>query len=271
MDLRIEAIAQQAVYDRKNTEEAKNDSPAIVQRLEQRKEWIAGQLQRIQQNNKGGKAGQNREENLQKQMENIDKQIQTLTQQEGVKASEPTEEAKPSPNQLDEFVKSGERASKETAGIYRLGKDSAGNPKILIDQPEQEKADVAAAGSGTDAEPADVPEGGDKAAAASDKEDVQDTPPADQGDKDDKKQDDSPSDEGNEVITTINTDQVDAEIQKIREEKQQIEQEMRRAAGDDTKSAKLEQRLEFIESELKMKDNDNYRRQQAQVTVTAKK
>lgn len=270
LDLRIEAIAQQALYDRKNTEEAKNDSPAIVQRLEQRKEWIAEQLQRIQPNNKSGEAGQNRKENLRKQLDNIDKQIQTLTQQGDVKASEPTEEAKPSPNQLDEFVKSGERSATDSAGIYRLGKDSEGNPKILIGQPEQEKTDVDAADSSTDAEPADVLEEGDKAAAASDEEDIPDAPPADQDDKDEKEQDDSPSDEGDEVITTINTDQVDAEIRKIRKEKQQIEQEMRRAAGDDTKSAKLAKRLESIESELKMKDNDGYRMQQAQVTVSAK-
>ncbi len=271
MDLRIESIVQQAVYDRKITEEAKNDSPAIVQRLEQRKEWIAEQLQRIQPNNKSGGAGQTRKDNLQKQMDNIDQQIQTLTQQGGIKASGSEEETKPSPGQCDEFAKNGEPTATESAGIYRLGKDSEGNPKILFDQPEKKKKDVDAADSGADVKQADVPEEGDKAAPVSDKENDLDAPPADQDDKDEKEPDSSPSEEDGEVITTINTDRVDSEIRKIREEKKQIEQEMRRATGDDTESAKLEQRLEFIESELKMKDNDAYRMQQAQVTVSIKK
>lgn len=271
MDLRMEAIAQQAVYGRKTTEETKNDPPAIVQRLEQRKDWIAEQLQSIQQNTKGDEAGQTRKDNLQKQMDNIDKQIQTLTQQGGISASEPAEETKTSPSQFDEFIKSEERTATDSAGIYRLGKDSEGNPRILIDQPEKEKADVNAADIDTEAKPADVPEQGDKTAPASGEQDDLDAPPADQDDEDEKASDNSPSDKGGEMVTIVSSDQVDAELRKIREQKQQIEQEMRRATGDDTKRAKLEKRLESIESELQMKDNDDYRRQHAQYTTSIKK
>lgn len=267
--MRIETIEQQAVFNRKITEETKNNSCAAAQRLEQLKERIAEQLQRIQQSNNSEGAGQTRKDNLQKQMDNIDELIQKLTRQGGIKAPEMAEEANPSPIQGDDFIKSEEHGATNSAGIYRLGKDSEGNPKILYDQPE--KADASAADNNTDATQADVPEEGDEAAAPSDQEDVPDAPPADQDDKDEKEEDGSPSDEGDEMITTINTDKVDAEIRKIRKEKQQIEQEMRRAAGDDTKNEKLEKRLESIESELKMKDNDGYRMQQAQVTVSIKK
>lgn len=63
---------------------------------------------------------------------------------------------------------------------------------------------------------------------------------------------------------TTNTDKVDREIQKLKEEKKQLEQQIK-AAGDEEQVKALEKRLAQVESALKQKDNDGYRRQNAVV------
>lgn len=66
---------------------------------------------------------------------------------------------------------------------------------------------------------------------------------------------------------TVNTDRVDREIQQLKEKKEQLEQQIRAAAGDEEKTKKLEQKLAQIEQELCQKDNDSYRRQNASVSL----
>lgn len=65
------------------------------------------------------------------------------------------------------------------------------------------------------------------------------------------------------VLCTTNTDQVDREIKKLKEQKQQLEQQIKAAAGDEEKVKELEKQLSRIEGELSQKDNDTYRRQNA--------
>ncbi len=60
---------------------------------------------------------------------------------------------------------------------------------------------------------------------------------------------------------TGNTDQVDREIQKLKEKAQQLEQQIQAASGDEEKKAALEKKLAQVQSELSQKDNDTYRRQ----------
>lgn len=60
---------------------------------------------------------------------------------------------------------------------------------------------------------------------------------------------------------TGNTDQVDREIEKLKEKKKELEQQIRLASGDEKKVRELENRLAQVESELSQKDNDTYRRQ----------
>ncbi len=62
---------------------------------------------------------------------------------------------------------------------------------------------------------------------------------------------------------TGNTDQVDREIEKLKEKKKELEQQIRLASGDERKVKELESRLAQVESELSQKDNDTYRRQHA--------
>ena len=64
--------------------------------------------------------------------------------------------------------------------------------------------------------------------------------------------------------TTMDTDKVDREIEKLKEKKARLEQEIRTAEDDQKK--RLEQELRQVEAELSQKDNDNYRRQNAVVS-----
>lgn len=64
--------------------------------------------------------------------------------------------------------------------------------------------------------------------------------------------------------TTTDTDKVDREIEKLKEKKARLEQEIRTAEDDQKK--RLEQELNQVEAELAQKDNDNYRRQNAVIS-----
>ena len=65
--------------------------------------------------------------------------------------------------------------------------------------------------------------------------------------------------------TTANTDRVDREIADLRQQKEQLEQQLRACAGEDRAEA-LAQRLAQVERALSQKDNDAYRRQHTDFT-----
>jgi len=122
------------------------------------------------------------------------------------------------PTPKDEYISS-EKSLVKPSGIYRIGQDEKGNPKVLYDDPKKDK-------KGKDVKPAQE------------------------------------SAESAEEIT-VNTDQVDREIEKLKEKKKQMEQQLRMADGDEKKIKELEKKLAQIEGELNQKDNDTYRRQHA--------
>ncbi len=64
---------------------------------------------------------------------------------------------------------------------------------------------------------------------------------------------------------TTNTDRVDREIEKLKEKKNQLEQQLN-ASKDPQDMKKLEQQLARIEQELQLKDNDTYRRAHASIS-----
>lgn len=107
----------------------------------------------------------------------------------------------------DAYIR-GEQSGTKPSGLYRLGQDENGNPKVLFDDPKK---------------------------------------PAEQ--------------------CTANTDQTDREIQKLKEERKQLEQQIKTASGDEKRVRELEKRLAQIENELSQKDNDAYRRQHAKVQL----
>ena len=121
---------------------------------------------------------------------------------------------------MDEYVP---EETKEPSGLYWVGKDEDGTPKIYFDDPEQDED----AGN-PEPKAADAPKekaGGKKAETC-----------------------------------TGNTDQVDREIERLEKEKEQLERQIN-SETDETKKKELESKLSQIENELRQKDNDSYRRQ----------
>lgn len=59
---------------------------------------------------------------------------------------------------------------------------------------------------------------------------------------------------------TANTDNVDREIEKLKEERKRLSEQLQRT-DDPQKAAELRQKLSQLENELQQKDNDAYRRQ----------
>ena len=100
---------------------------------------------------------------------------------------------------IDEYISSKQSGSRPS-GLYRMGQDENGNPKVLYDDPKK---------------------------------------------------------------CTTNTDKVYREIKKLKEQKQQLEQQIKAASGDEEKIKELEKKLSQVEGELSQKDNDTYRRQNA--------
>lgn len=126
----------------------------------------------------------------------------------------------------DEYI-GGEDPLSEPIGLYRQGSDENGESKIFFDDPakaeDKNKKDIAEA-SEEDGEADDIPE------------------------EDPEK-------------CTADTAEPDREIKRLKEKKQQLEQQLRSAAGNENKVRELERKLAQTEYELSEKDNDTYRRQ----------
>jgi len=121
----------------------------------------------------------------------------------------------------DEYI-SNEKSGSKPSGLYRLGQDENGNPKVMYDDPKR-------AAKAKDVQPKEEP--------------------AKKAEK-----------------CTTNTDNVDREIEKLKEDKKQLEQQIKAAAGDKEKVKVLEKKLVQIEGQLSQKDNDTYRRQNAVIS-----
>ena len=134
----------------------------------------------------------------------------------------------------DEYISS-EKSGQKPTGLYRVGQDENGNRKIFFDDP--------------------------KAGHAKEQDDRSEK--SEDG-KAPKADGDSQGKPAEKCIT--NTDKVDREIKKLKEKKQQLEQQIQSASGDEKKIRELEKKLAQVENELSQKDNDTYRRQNASVS-----
>ena len=131
---------------------------------------------------------------------------------------------------MDEYVP---EEKPEPSGRYWLGKDEDGKPKIYFDDPERAE---------------DAPDASD----AFDRDKSAEGPEKSSSDK-------------NGQSCTCNTDKVDREIEKLKKQKQELEQQINRET-DESKIEDLKAKLAQIERELSQKDNDTYRRQHAVYT-----
>ncbi len=134
----------------------------------------------------------------------------------------------------DEYISS-EKSGKKPTGLYWVGKDENGSRKIFFDDPKADHAD------GKDDRSREGEDG-----------------------KGPKVSGDSQGKPAEKCVT--NTDKVDREIKKLKEKKQQLEQQIQSASGDEKKIRELEKKLAQVENELSQKDNDTYRRQNASVS-----
>ncbi len=141
---------------------------------------------------------------------------------------------------MDEYVRS---EPQEPSGRYWMGRDEDGQPRICFDD-RSRAADVPKQPEGAPEKPeADAPEEPD---------------PADQG----AKGPEGTKDKGE--TWECNTDKADREIEKLKKKKEELEQRLN-TETDEARIKALEQQLAQVESELRQKDNDTYRRQHTTV------
>ncbi len=134
---------------------------------------------------------------------------------------------------------SSEKSGKEPVGLYRIGQDENGGRKIFFEDPD--KADRA---------------------------DGKEEPKAEKADGKKPKVDGDSQGKPAEVCIG-NTDKVDREIEKLKEKKRELEQQIRSASGDERKIQELEKKLAQVEQELSQKDNDTYRKQHSEFSRLA--
>ena len=145
----------------------------------------------------------------------------------------------------DEYISS-EKSGKKPAGLYRVGRDENGSRKIFFDDPKAAYAD-----------------GKKNLRSSHEKEEKERSGEG----KDGKETKISGKGQGKPAEKCVaNTDKVDREIKKLKEKKQQLEQQIQSASGDEKKIRELEKKLAQVENELSQKDNDTYRRQNAFVS-----
>ena len=135
----------------------------------------------------------------------------------------------------DEYISS-EKSGKKPNGLYRIGQDENGNRKIFFDDPNK-------SGRADGKKEPEVDEDRSKEAA------------------DGKEPKIAGNNQGKPEKCVGNNDKVEQEIRKLKEKKQQLEQQMQSASGDEKKIQELEKKLRQVEQELIQKDNDSYRRQ----------
>lgn len=141
---------------------------------------------------------------------------------------------------MDEYIP----GKRMPSGLYRMGKDEDGRPKICFDSLEHKE--------GVPENPEAVPN-------------LQ-TPEEEAPNAENPRQDkEAKSSEGGkkEERCIANTDKVDREIEKLRKKQQELEQRLGSEA-DESKIKNLKSQLNQVERELSRKDNDTYRRQHTQ-------
>ncbi len=164
--------------------------------------------------------------------------VQPLTAAEKVPGASAVQEPESQDRQpkpvMDEYIP---EEPQEPSGLYWMGRDEDGQPKIYFDDPERA---------------ADAPEQQEDAPEAEGPD------PAGQGAEDPERKADK------DEVWEGNSDKVDREIEELKKKQQELAQQLH-TETDEAKSKDLERQLAQVERELKQKDNDTYRRQHTAV------
>lgn len=129
------------------------------------------------------------------------------------------------------------------AGLYRMAKGEDGKPTLRFDSGDKDAQKADGSAEKTPAE--EEQEAAEKAEA--------------------RKKEAEKAEQAETRKTTFNTDRVDREIQDLREDAEDLSRQLRTATGEEAE--KLEQQLLLTKIELRIKDNDTYRRGHAQVSM----
>lgn len=163
--------------------------------------------------------------------------------------------ASPSPTpRMDEYLPGKES---DAPGLYRIIPDEDGLRSIAFDSISQ--TGINRTGEGTHSGPAggddeisgemnrEIRENGKKAAL-----DAPDAPK------------DPDAEQPEEETCITDTDKVDAEIRRLREKLEKLQQQLSGAGNQPQEQRRLEQQIAQVQQELQAKDTDSYRRQQAE-------
>lgn len=239
--------------------EASGNPSSRAQSLEEMRKKLAEQLKRAQQTTPMNAVEEKRQESIQLQLDAIEKQALSLRRQQPGNAAPTSAPSTNADDAKDSYLRGGFSPSKAT-GVYSLGKDEDGNPKILFKKPDAPTRAPLSDENG--AKRSDETEKETSPAKPSDEEDQRDVAPDEK--EEDEKSKKASDDKKTVRIGTVDTGKVDAEIQKLKQEKQRIAQALRQAAGDGQGQEALQKRLEAVDSELRVKDTDAYRKQNAE-------
>ena len=143
---------------------------------------------------------------------------------------------------MDEYIP---EKKPDLSGLYRMGKDEDGHPKIYFDSVERK--------SGVPESPETASNLQTSEQKAFDTENPGQDKEAKGSEKGGKK----------EERCIANTDKVDREIEKLRKKQQELEQRIG-SETDESKIRNMKSQLNQVERELSQKDNDTYRRQHTQ-------
>lgn len=150
----------------------------------------------------------------------------------------------------DEYIPGKEH---EPTGLYKVTHDDKGNPKIHFDDPMKKSAADNIPKAEENFSPSKpTPEIEDSSLNGEDKPTKEALPAKSEPER-------------KAESCTTNTDKVDREIEKLKEEQKRLEQQLR-ATQDTQKAEDLKWQLAQVKNELQQKDNDIYRRQNAVVT-----
>lgn len=155
-----------------------------------------------------------------------------------------------------EYMKS-EKSTNISSGIYKIERDGNGGLKVIFADAASNVTD-SRAGAEDNTDEKEVQAGSIDTAA-------QETVKTTNGKRAQThvSEDTIPKKAGETEECSCNTDKVDDEIKSLKEEKRQIEQQIKNANGDEKKITKLKKRLADIVAELTMKNSDSYRKQNA--------
>lgn len=169
---------------------------------------------------------------------------------EGTGKTEPSKPSQQPKGSQDEYIPSVDKLEKGS-GVYRLEKDGNGNQKVTVDRPATSgnETEEQTESSAKNEESSETAEGSQKSGSK----------PTKSGG--------APKSDDKDTSTTTNTDSVDAEVEKLKKRRAQLQKQLQDAEGDESQRKNIEKQLAQLDAEIILKDSDAYRKQNATYSV----